>query len=231
MSEALVKCGFPRCPADFMASNPAWCQPLSVWKKYFSEWISRPTPEAILHSLIFFDFRPVHGNAMLAEALRAFLGQRLKKQNIFFAHMAGVILTNRPPTGFFRKFRLEKDGQHRNTFNIKFNSLCPIVDAARLSALELGIYSTSTVERLRELKERQGTLSVLCGDLDQAFEFLMSLRLRHQFAQIRNAALPDNFIDPSSLGMMEQRMLLESFRIISLAQAAIKDQYGPLRTV
>ncbi|NTW68061.1 MAG: CBS domain-containing protein, partial [Nitrospirae bacterium] len=31
--DGLVKCGFPLCPADFMASNPKWCQPLSVWKK------------------------------------------------------------------------------------------------------------------------------------------------------------------------------------------------------
>jgi len=52
--------------------------------------------------LIFFDFRPIHGNSMIAEALRAFLGQRLKSQNIFFAHMAGVILKNRPPVNFLK---------------------------------------------------------------------------------------------------------------------------------
>ena len=230
MIDALEKCGFPRCSADYMASNPAWCQPLSVWKRYFSEWITRPTPDALLHSLIFFDFRPVHGNVMLAEALRAFLGQRLKKQHIFFSGMAGVILRNRPPTGFLKKFKLEKDGEHRNTFNIKINALCPIVDAARLSALEQGIYSTSTIDRLRELKERQSLIGVLCGDLEQAFEFLMSLRLRHQFDQLRQGALTDNFINPAGLSMMDRRALLESFRIISLAQDAIKNQYGAMLT-
>jgi CBS domain-containing protein len=30
--DSLVKCGFPLCPADYMASNPRWCQPLKVWK-------------------------------------------------------------------------------------------------------------------------------------------------------------------------------------------------------
>jgi len=50
MSDSLAKCGFPKCSADYMASNPSWCQPLSVWKKYFSEWITTPTPDAILNS-------------------------------------------------------------------------------------------------------------------------------------------------------------------------------------
>jgi CBS domain-containing protein len=140
--------------------------------------------------------------------------------------MAGVILRNRPPVDFLKRFRLEKQGEHRNTFNIKINALCPIVDAARLSALELGIYSTATIERLREMKERPGPVHGLSDDLIQAFEFLMSLRLRHQFTQIRDGAPPDNFIDPSGLGMMDRRTLLEAFRIISLAQDALKAHYG-----
>lgn len=91
MKDALIRCGFPTCPADYMASNPKWCQPLSVWKEYFSGWISKPTPEAILFSLIFFDFRPIYGNLILSEKLRAFLTHRIKNQNIFLATMAGVI--------------------------------------------------------------------------------------------------------------------------------------------
>lgn len=226
MTDALVKCGFPKCPADYMASNPAWCRPLGDWKNYFSQWIGRPTPEAILHSLIFFDFRSVHGDGMLAEALRAFLRQRLKDRNIFFAHMAGVILRNRPPLDLLRRIRVDKDGEHKNTFNIKMNALCPIVDAARLSALEMGVYATSTGDRLRELKELRSPMSSLCTDLIQAFDFLMSVRLRHQFEQLQQGMPPDNHIDPSGFSRLDRQALLESFRIISLAQSAIRHQYG-----
>jgi len=211
-----------------MASNPAWCRPLSDWKNYFSAWINRPTPEALLHSLIFFDFRSVHGDSMLAEALRAFLRQRLKDGNIFFARMAGVILRNRPPLDLLRRIRLEKDGEHKHTFNIKMNALCPIVDAARLSALEMGIYATSTNDRLRELKELRSPISGLCGDLTQAFDFLMSVRLRHQFEQMQQGRQPDNHIDPSGFSRLDQHTLREAFRIISLAQSAIRQQYGSI---
>jgi CBS domain-containing protein len=231
MSEALAQSGFPRCSAGYMASNPTWCQPLSVWKGYFLDWIYNPTPEAILQSLIFFDFRPVHGNVLLAETLRAHMAQRLKKQNIFFAHMAAVILANRPPLGFLKRFVLEKKGEHKNTFNIKFNGLCPVVDAARLAALELGVYSTSTMERLREVKESQSPIANVCGDLEQAFEFLMSLRLRHQYEQMQKGASPDNFINPFSLSTMDRRSLLESFGILFRTQDAIKSQYGSWMTM
>ncbi len=55
----LLQCGFPPCPANYMASNPQWCQPLKVWKKYYATWIANPTPDAVLNSLTLFRF-PAH---------------------------------------------------------------------------------------------------------------------------------------------------------------------------
>ncbi len=228
MRDALVRCGFPTCSADYMASNPRWRQPLSVWKRYFSNWINDPTPEAILQSLIFFDFRPVHGNGMLAEQLRAFLGHEIRDKHLFLAHMAGNVVMNRPPLGLFGGFSGEKHGIHKGKFDIKINGLCPIIDAARLSALETGVYNTSTRARLAELKDRRGTASAFSGELEQAFEFLMSLRLRHQFQQREEGGEPDNFIDPRDLGAMEKRLLKEAFKLILSVQEAARKKYGAL---
>lgn len=226
MRDALVRCGFPPCSADYMASNPKWCQPLSVWKTYFSDWINRPAPEAILLSLIFFDFRPVHGNFLLAEKLRAFLGHEIKDKDVFLAHMAGIVVKNRPPLDFLGKISGEKKGVHKGKFNIKINGLCPIIDAVRLSALEMRVYNTSTVERLMELKERRATVSEFSDDLEQAFEFLMSLRLRHQFQQIQGGVEPDNFVDPHGLSTIEKRLLKETFRLILSVQEATTRKYS-----
>jgi CBS domain-containing protein len=209
-----------------MASNPKWRQPLSVWKKYFSNWINTPTPEAILQSLIFFDFRPVHGDYLLAEQLRAFLGHEVKDKNIFLAHMAGNVVKNRPPLDFFGKFSGEKQGVHKGKFNIKINGLCPIIDAARLSALEMKVYNTSTIARLMELKDQHGTVSTFSDELEQAFEFLMSLRLRHQFQQIQGGVEPDNFINPHDLGTLEKRLLKEAFKLILSVQEATRKKYS-----
>lgn len=53
LSDGLAACGYTYCTGGIMATNQKWRQPLSVWKKYFEEWIDRPDPERLLHSSIF----------------------------------------------------------------------------------------------------------------------------------------------------------------------------------
>jgi CBS domain-containing protein len=228
IKDGLLRCGFPACKADYMASNPEWCQPLSVWKKYFSNWINRPTAEAILRSLIFFDFRPVHGNVLLAERLRSFLSNEIRDKDLFLGHMAGNVVKNRPPLDFFGRVCCEKKGTYQGKLDLKINGLSPIIDATRLSALEMKVYNTSTLERLMELRDRNGTVSRFSRELEQAFEFLLSLRLRHQFEQIQRGIEPDNHLDPSCLGTMERTQLKESFKLILSVQEATVKKYGSL---
>ncbi len=227
MKDALVRCGFPPCPADYMASNPKWCQPINVWKEYFTKWITQPTPEAILFSLIFFDFRPIYGNFTLAERLRSFLLHKIKNQNIFLATMAGVITKNRPPLGLFGSFVVEKKGVHKNELNIKHNGIGIVVDSLRLFALEKGLTQTSTVERLRELKDKHPIVMEYGDEIEQAFEFLMLLRLHHQFEQIHSGKELDNFINPERLSALERNTLKESFRLLSRIHDFITEEYRP----
>ena len=227
MKNSLMRCGFPPCKADYMASNPKWRQPLKVWKRYFSDWINTPTPEAILQSLIFFDFRPVHGDTLLAERLRAFLGHEIRDKEAFFGHMADVVVKNRPPLDFFGKFIAEKKGPLKGKLDLKINGLAPVIDAARLSALEMNVFNTSTLERLMEVRQMKGTASGSADDLGQAFEFLMSLRLRHQFQQLQEGVDPDNFIDPLSLGVMDKTFLKEAFKLILSVQEKTIRKYCP----
>ncbi len=231
MKDALALCGFPPCSADYMASNPKWRQPLRVWKEYFSNWIQNPTPESVLRTLIFFDFRPIHGDLLLAEKLRAFLGHTVRDKDLFFAHMAAAVLKNGPPLDLFGRINCEKKGKHQGRFDIKINGLSPIIDAARLSALEQKVYHTSTLERLAEVKDRCRTLGPFSDDLEQAFEFLMSLRVRHQYQQLQAGDEPDNFIDPQRLGSLDRAMLKESFKLIVRVQEALAKKYGPWMTL
>ncbi len=225
--DSLIKCGFPLCPADYMASNPKWCQPLKIWKNYFYKWISTPTPEAILRSLIFFDFRPLFGDFSLAEELRDYLTNILKGQNIFLAHMAGVITKNRPPLGFLRTFVVEKSGEHKDELNLKIRGIGPLVDIVRLFSLESGISETSTIERIRLLKDVHPIVRNSGDELEYAFEFITLLRIHHQIEQIEKNEIPDNFINPSKLSALERKSLKESFQIISKMQDLIIDQYRP----
>lgn len=225
--ESLLKCGFPLCPADYMASNPQWRRPLSEWKKYFSRWISTPTPEAVLKSLIFFDFRPLYGEFSLAENLRDYLIKTLKGQNVFLARMASATTKNRPPLGFFKTFIVEKSGEHKDKLNLKFRGIGPLVDIVRLFALESGVSETSTIERIKALKEKHPVIREIGDELEQAFEFITLLRTHHQIERIEASAEPDNFINPGTLSNLEKKSLKESFQIISKVQDLIIEQYKP----
>ncbi len=226
--DGLMKCGFPLCPADYMASNPRWCQPLRVWKKYFSGWINEPTAEAVLKSLIFFDFRPIHGEFSLSAELRDALTALLEDQRLFFGYMANTIINNMPPISFFKSFIVEKSGEHKNEFDLKIKGIGPLVDAVRLFALERGVQATSTIERIDALKDKHTIVKEYAEELEYAFEFIMLLRIHHQFEQINSGREPDNFINPNKLSNLEKKMIKDAFHLISKMQGLIIERYKPM---
>lgn len=223
--DSLVRCGFPACPADHMASNPRWCQPLSVWKQYYTTWVMTPNPEAVVRSLVFFDLRPLHGEELLAMELRAHMTALLTGQEQFLTQMASAVLANRPPLGFFKTFIVEKNGEHKDELNLKFRGIGPLVDIVRLLALEAGVAATSTLERIEALKGRNPAVDASGDELAQAFEFLMLLRMHHQVEQSGRGGQPGNFINPSRLSNLEKRMLKESFHAISGLQETVAERY------
>jgi CBS domain-containing protein len=226
--DSLFQCGFPPCPANYMASNPQWCQPLKVWKKYFSTWISTPTPEAVLNSVAFFDFRPMYGETSLADTLRDHLNVLLKDQKVFLGYLANMAIKNQPPVGFFKSFVVEKGGVHKDQLNLKVKGLAPLVDILRLFALEKGIRETSTMDRIDTLRSMHSIVGEYADDFEQAFEFISLLRIHHQYEQISNGVAPDNFINPNRLSNLEKRSIKGAFQLITKIQDQIIELYKAL---
>lgn len=227
VNEALIQCGFPPCPGNYMASNRKWRQPFSAWKGYFADWIDTPTPEAILYSVILFDFRPLYGDLSLGDRLRASLTDAVKDKGIFLKHMANITISLRPPLGFFRTFVVEKSGEHKDELNLKFRVIAPLIDIVRLYSLETGVAETSTLERIDELRKRHSVVAEYGDELEHAYEFVTLLRIHHQFNQIESGRQADNFINPDRLSNLEKKTLKEVCRLISRIQDSIAKQYNP----
>ncbi len=226
--ESLLQCGFPPCPADYMASNPRWRQSLEVWKKYFSGWISTPMPEAVLNSLIFFDFRPLYGDFSLAEELRDSLTSMLEGQKVFLGYLANMITKNTPPIGFLKSFVVEKSGEHKDELNLKIKGIAPLVDIVRLFALERGVKETATLERIGALKDKHTIVKEYADELEHAFEFVALLRIHHQFGQVETGREVDNFINPNKLSNLEKKTIKDAFHLISRIQDYIIERYKML---
>jgi len=225
VTEGLVQVGFPLCPAKYMASNEEWCQPLTVWKKYFSNWIDEPLPDHLLKFLIFYDLRPLHGKTALAQELREFLVTALTDQKGFLGHMTNMMSQITPPIGFFKTFVVEKSGEHKDKLDLKVKGLTPLLNAVRLFSMEKGLRVTGTLDRILELKTKHSTVEEYFDEFNQAFEFIMLLRIHHQFEQIKDGKAPDNFINPDELSNLQKKTLKESFNLMTKVQSLIVEQY------
>jgi len=228
VKDSLLRCGFPLCPADYMASNPRWCQPLKTWKKYVTEWVATPTPDALLSALTFFDFRPIYGEQALAEDLRTYVIGSMKDQKVFLGHLANMAIRNTPPIGFFKSFVVEKDGVHKNELNLKVKGVAPLVDIIRLFALERGVRETSTLERIAALRGAHTIVQAYADEFEHAFEFIMLLRIHHQFSQLSIGGTADNFVDPNKLSSLEKRSIKDAFHLITKVQDLIIERYKSL---
>jgi CBS domain-containing protein len=223
--DGLLKCGFPPCPADFMATNPMWRQPLHVWRKYFTNWISTPTSEAVLNTVTFFDFRAVYGETRLLDWLKDFTLSMAKDSKIFLGYIANLAIKNMPPIGFLKTFVVEKSGEHKDKLNMKIKGLAPLVDIMRLFALEKGIRETSTIERINVLRDKHTIVKEYADELIHAFEFIMMIRIQLQFEQIKEGKEINNFINPNNLSNLEKRIAKETFQLISKIQDLIIERY------
>jgi CBS domain-containing protein len=222
---ALASCSYPPCTGDYMASNPRWRQPLSSWKNYFRTWITEADLHSVEDALLFFDMRPVGGDLSLFEALAAFGREALQNASFFKSVLAYISVDRKPPLGFFRTFVVEQSGEHKQELDIKTFGTCPIVNAARLLALDAGIEATNTVDRLWAPPSLTYLDDVLRRDLLEAFELLTLLRLEHQLQQSRAGQPLSNYVNPGSLTQLQRSLLKESFRTITRAQSAIADHF------
>ena len=218
----LVKCGYPLCPGEIMAVNPKWCQPISVWKEYFSKWVAAPDPTQLLNVTIFFDFRPGYGKSSLADELRRHLSAISKRQEIYLLHLARECRDRRAPISFFNNFIVAKNGEHKDALDIKQQGLTPFVNFARVLALRHGVRETNTLARLRVLFLEKVISEKLWAMTTDAYEIQMQLRLIHQLHQLEAGVLPDNYINPAELSELEKRMLKDSFAVIERLHNVLK---------
>ena len=217
----LDEAGYDFCKGGVMAQNPQWCQPLARWKKYFTQWIHTAEPEALLQASIFFDFRGAYGDMDLVDELRQHLFASLEGWPGFFRHLAENALFFTPPIGFFRNFLVESKGEHRDTFNIKA-AMQPVVDYARIYALNYKIPETNTFERINQLLDQEKISPQEHNELETAYSYLMQQRFANQVkAAMDGSSQPDNYINPKHLSRIEQTLLKEIFKRIEKFQGKL----------
>lgn len=221
----LDRAGFPLCPGDVMAANPAWRRTTTEWINQVADWVGAPDPDAMLHAQVFFDIRAIRGPAALLAPIRRDMLARASASPRFQAHLARIACEWQPPLGFFRGLVVARRGEYRNTLEIKAGGIAPVVQIARLHAVAAGVEEVATLDRLDAAASAGGIARGDAENLAEAFRFLRRLAYRHHALQIAEGRPQDNNVDPRSLGSKDRHRLRAAFRIIAAAQDALALKY------
>ncbi len=201
----LEKAGFPRCPGGYMAKS--WHGTLTEWTQRFTGWTDVPTPQALLVSSIFFDFRKVGGDLDL-QVLDDLIAASANKP-VFLRLLAKDALAFRPPPLLLMKLR-----GATSTIDLKANGISPVVGLARRFALEAGSQARGTIGRL-EAARRAGLLEEdALVTMTEAYRFLLGLRLRLQLNMTAAGKPVTNKVPLASLNAIERSRVKDSFRAI-----------------
>lgn len=222
VNQKLIACGFEECPANIMARNPENFLSVAEWKDRFRNWIEQPTPKALMNATIFFDFRSVFGNEKLVQQLRDFLKVTIQSESIFLNYMAANAMQNPPPLSFFKNFVVEKEGDHKDTFDIKGRAMMPLSDAARLLCLQHGIYQVqNTQARFQQLIHKEPQKKELFQEAAQAYGLLMKYRARVG----RRQQSSGRFVPVKELTKLERQILKNAFLPIKELQEMLEVRF------
>jgi len=174
---------------------------------------------------IFFDLRAIHGDASLCKHLQEVMLEQASSNTIFLAALAANALDTKPPLGIFRRFVVDRDGEHRNSLDLKKRGVLPVTEIVRLRALANKITAVNTDERLRALA-RGGYMSITDSrNLADALHFIQRQRIEYQAQQISRGEAVSNFLKPRSLSKMAKEQLRDAFTIIDESQSAVKQAF------
>jgi len=225
----LLKCGYPACPDNVMASNPDWCRSLSSWKEQFSYWINKAEGHKQVGAAIFFDLRYGHGTEQLAVDLRDYVIRDCRQDSRIIENLGRSFLAMKPPLSFFDNVIVEQNGDHTERFDIKLRGLAPFVDFARVLSLRYGIRQTNTLARLKRLSRKIKLSETFYEEMAEAYELQMQLRVIHQLGQIEDGREPDDLIVPEQLSDLEKRMLKDGFSVMSAMQNLMRKELQDLQ--
>jgi len=207
---ALDRAGYQSCKGNFMAVNPNWCQALSVWKTYYSNWINDYSVQELLEVSAFFDFRPVYGDYYLADELRQHIFSVCKTSETFYHKLSEGLHIFKPPISKSGELKPDRTLRHPEAINLK-NVLMGITGIVRIYAIYNSVNDTNTLKRMDKLLEIGAIDNNMYSEIEQAFNFLMLLRFREHSKAFENNFTADNYINPGKLNEIEISMIKKIF--------------------
>jgi DNA polymerase-3 subunit epsilon/CBS domain-containing protein len=203
MAAILDGAGVPFCKGGVMASKPEWRMSLAAWKATIDGWVRRQRPKDLLSVDIFYDGVPVHGTAMLGEAVWDYAFEVGKSNAAFLKLLTELARDWRPPVTMFGNIRTDSNGR----VDLKKGGLMPLFTCARVLAIRHGVLARSTPERYRGVAERGVGSPQDIEAIVEAHGFLLGTMLDQQLVDAETGLRLTPNVDLARLGKQDRERL------------------------
>jgi len=175
--QGLEVAGYPPCQGNVTCVSQKWRGSIEQWIERLDGWASHPIWENARYLLLAYDARVLWGESAIFQPVREHFRAMLANNAFLMSRLVSNTLHYRVPLGLFGRILPEVNGRFRGAINLKYGVYLPIVNCVRHFALCNGIFSSSTVERLAELRERGIWEKSFCDEVESHFRQLLGLRL------------------------------------------------------
>lgn len=218
----LEKVGYNFCPNGHMASNMLWCKSMTDWIKQYNNWMKTPGEKSNDISGIFFDYEIAFGETKIEDSINDVIFKNANNNALFFDYLGNDALHKNPPVNFFKKFNLEEEGENKGKFDIKNKAIMPLVDGARLFALNHNLRGiNNTYLRFKQLAITDPKFSEIYLNCADAFLILSKFRT---LEGLKNDSSGD-FINVEELSKVEKEKLKNAFFPMKELEDLIKEKF------
>lgn len=215
INEGLLACGFPLCTGGVMAKESKWRRSLQQWITEVERWVRETDGEEIRDFTIFIDFRPIYGDFSLATRLREETTEVIKKGKILHLLLMKDTIRFRVP---LNPFGMITTSGKDHSINLKKAAIMQIVNGVRIFAIQHGITTENTIQRLHQLKELEVFHPRDAKNSITALHILMEMRIRNNIYQLRNGKTLSNELSLDTIDKDEKKQLKEALSIAKRLQ-------------
>jgi CBS domain-containing protein len=182
------------------------------------------SPQDLLKASVFFDFRALAGRADWLEQLAVDVRRQAMNTPRFIKQWVDNHLHMGVPLNWHGGLETRREGEHE-VIDIKMSGTALVVDAARILAFSQGLDAVSTTDRLEQAGAKLGMPADEYRGWITAFDFLQSLRLRHQLGPLARADRP-NWVPVDVLDQVDRRVLKASLTAVRSLQQRLSLDYA-----
>ena len=218
IADILHEVGVPYCKGGVMAKNPQWRGSMATWRGRVEDWIRRSNPHDLLSVDIFFDLRPVHGEASLANHVWRTAFDLARGEAAFAKLLAQSAGAREAPFDWFGRIKTDK-----GRIDLKRAGLFGIVTMARTLAIRHHIVERSTPARLRGIKAlgRGGEADLdALGDAQAAF---LELILGQQLVDMEHGRPATNRVAVERLSRRDRNRLRVALKAVEHVDELTRD--------